>query len=211
MTARFVRTLSIILLGAWLLPATGADAKVPDPRNSTVEAVIVGNSSGEGMISNGNPQTTGAAGFLVIVREINNTPLWYEEVEIDFSATNVRLYADQSPGTTADCARRVLSKLTGQDGAAVFTPRFSGCSHDASVVVSAEGVALATVPARSTDLDGVDGSTGLGDLSILAHALLQNPGGYPEADFDCSGGVTLADFAILARELLSGVHGAYCP
>ena len=39
-------------------------------------------------------------------------PLVGQPVELDFSKTYVRLFASQQPGTTVDCARQVLTKLS---------------------------------------------------------------------------------------------------
>ncbi len=204
--------LPAVLAGAFARPASGDIAKVPDPRNSVVEPVLVGNMSGQAMASRGDPATTGAPGFLVVLRDVNNSPIMGYDIDVDFSGTSVRLSATQSPGTTLDCARRVLSKTSDLDGRAVFTPCFGGSADGHVVLVSVVGVGLAEVPARSTDLDGVDGMTGLGDLGRFSIAFTGEPGSHPEADFDASGGpIGLMDLLIFAQEFGLGVRAGYCP
>jgi hypothetical protein len=113
---------------------------------------------------------------------------------------------------TLNCAARTLTKRTGLDGVAIFHPRFGGACAGADVRVTWDGVDLVSVKARSTDMDGIDGCTGIGDLARFAPLLLTHSTANPEADFDGSGGaIDLADFVLLTRDLLSGAKGAYCP
>src|SRR5437773_6356218 len=140
--------------------ASVAMASVPDPRNSSVETPMVGGSSGNLLAG------IGGAGYEVTVRDINNTPLANQTVVLDFSAApsagpgapRIKLYTVQNAvvaGTTVNCAARTLSKLTNVSGQAIFGPRYGGFVNTADVVVSAQAVTLANVPARSTDIDGV--------------------------------------------------------
>ncbi|MGH7725440.1 MAG: hypothetical protein ACREOU_08425 [Candidatus Eiseniibacteriota bacterium] len=206
-----VAALAAFSASASLLSPTTVQSKVPDPRNSTVEPVLVGNPGGHAMTSVGDPGTNGAPGFLVVLRDINNGNLMNEVIELDFSAANVRLGTTQSPGTTVDCTRRVLSKWTDLQGRAVFTPCFGGATEGPAVLVTGDGVWLAHVPARSTDLDGLDGVTGLSDLGRFSTAFLTEPHSHPEADFDASGSIGLTDFALFAGEFLSAASATYCP
>jgi hypothetical protein len=186
-------------LAAVILLASSAFAKVPDPRFSSTDRLIVG-----------NPDGTHA--FQVNLRDVSNAPLWYEEATLDFSGTSVRLYAAQEPGVTVDCAARTLMKVSDQTGTVVFHPRFGGSCNPNAVVVSSRGVHLAMVPARSTDVDGLDGSTGMNDFAVFARAMLEQSTAHPELDFDGSGGAPgLADFVLFSKDLLSGAKGAYCP
>jgi len=213
------RTILALLAVLCLTVSTTAQAKVPDPRFCRVSTLVLGTSSGAGLPGcmtggwSGAP-TTRVDGFYVEAREVNNGPLWYEPVTLDFSRTTLRLLADDTPGTTVDCVARTITRLTGQDGIAVFQPRFCGQSNGRDVVVSVNGVWLRELEARSTDVDG-DGATGLMDFSRLAANLLEGSAD-PATDFDpCAAGsegrTTLADFALFARELLREARGTACP
>ncbi len=199
--------------------AVPALAKVPDPRFSRVSTVIVGTTSGASLSSctSGGyapPGGNRTDGFYVEVREVNNAPLWFETVTLDFSRTTLHLLADDTPGTTVDCAARTITRITGSDGVAVFRPRFCGQANGADVIVSVDGVWLRELPARSTDVDG-DGTTGLMDFARVAGNLLDGSAD-PATDFDpCTAGsagkTTLSDFALFAGELLHGARGSSCP
>jgi hypothetical protein len=61
-------------------------------------------------------------------------------------------------------------------------------------------------------MDGLDATTGVGDLERFAPLFLDGTTNHPEADFDASGGpIDLADFTTFAREFTLRAHGAYCP
>jgi len=176
-----------------------AVAKFPDPAFSQVDPVVVGDAAG-------------SSAFRVVFRDVTNAPLYSELATLDFSQSTVRLYEVQEPGVVVDCAARTLSKVTDHAGVAVFHPRFGGACRSNSVQILGEGVmVMAMVPARSTDMDGLDGCTGLGDFGMFAQRYLSSLP-HAEADFDNSGGpLGLGDFAIFSRGLLNGVKGTYCP
>jgi hypothetical protein len=189
----------LAVLAALVFAADSAQCKVPDPRFSSVDPVILDDPSG-------------SRAFRVVVRDVNNAPLYYQEVRIDFSATFVRLNAIQDPGVTVDCANRTLTMLTGTNGVALFHPRFTGFGDEGDALVSADGVWLAHRGARSTDLDGFGGGTGIGDFAIFAPLFIEGSRTHPEADFDVSGGpIGLMDFALFTQAFLSGATGSYCP
>jgi hypothetical protein len=191
--------------------ATVASAGVPDPRNSTTESVIVGNATGNPLGAPGGMGTAAVGGFEVIVRDINNTALIGRPVVLDFaSAASVRLFNAIGGGITINCAAKTLTKPTDGTGLALFAAKIGGFANTDVVEVSADGVALANVKARSTDIDALGGSTGLGDLGIFANNFLNNPSAQ-ETDFDVSGATGLADLGIFATEFLSAVTEAYCP
>jgi hypothetical protein len=176
-----------------------ASAKV-DPRMSAVDPVVVGD-------------TGGARTFRVQLRGVDNAPA-AGVVTLDFSGSPVRLEATQESGTTVDCAAHTLSRPAGafghaDYGRAEFHPRFGGSCAGADIVVRGDGIVLAHIPARSTDLDGIHG-TDLHDLAQFSEAFAHE--GHPEMDFDGSGGVIgLGDFRFLALAFLSGSNGSYCP
>jgi hypothetical protein len=185
--------LALIAAFAALCAAAPAVAKVPDPRFSQCDAVL----------------DDGRA-FLVAPRDVSNAPLSFEEVTLDFSASPVRLYAEQESGTTVDCVRRTLTRYTTIQGVATFHPRFAiGCA-DASVLVMVNGVWLRHVPARSTDLDG-DGTVGVNDVAVFANAFREGSV-RPELDFDGSGGAPgLGDFTRIVQGFLAAAKASYCP
>ncbi len=192
------------------LVVANADAGVPDPRNSTVESVIVGNATGTPLGAPGSFGTSAVGGFEVIVRDINNSPQIGSFVVLDFSLTSIRLFTVQSAGTTVDCAGRTLAKTSGANGLALFTPRFGGYENADLVEVSADGVVLANVRARATDIDALGGRTGLGDLTRFANNFYANPLA-PETDFDLSGSTGLGDLFLFAQEYAAPGEGTYCP
>jgi len=183
--------------------APRAGATLPDPRFNTIDAVVVGNTTGTAM--GGAP-----AGFDVTMRDINNAPRANVIVTLDFSATVIRLYSTQNAGTTLNCAARTLSRTTDALGRVNFGTRLGGYSNSSLVQVIGDGEPLGVVMGRSTDLDGVDGKTGLGDLALFTANLLSNAAAQ-ETDFDLNGTTGLGDLSLFATELLSHASGTYCP
>lgn len=193
-------------------PPGGAAAGPADPRFSSVEPVILGTPSGAGYASHATGATQAARGFWVNVRDVNNAPESGDAVTLSFGGTNVRLYTSQQSGVSVNCVARTLTGTTDGNGSVTFFPRFGGASNSAVVSVDSRGVILANVRARSTDLDALDGRTGLGDLALFSSFLLTDPQNHPEADFDLSGGTLgLGDFVIFSAEMLGGAQGTYCP
>jgi hypothetical protein len=194
--------------------ATVASAGVPDPRNSTTESVIVGNVTGNPLGAPGDLGTSAVGGFEVIVRDINNTALIGRPVVLDFaSAANVKLFDSIGGGITINCAAKTLTKPTDGTGLALFAAKIGGFANTDVVEVSADGVALANVKARSTDIDGSpsagSGTTGLGDLGLFAQNFLFAPSAL-ETDFNVDGTTGLGDLGIFAVEFLSSVSAVYC-
>jgi len=188
-----------------------ARTEVADPRFSQISPVVVGSASGLPEAMANGPELSGQQGFVVLVRDVNNAPVYGRAVVLNFAGTGVRLYAEQDSGCVADCVAQTLTASSDR-GSIVLHPRFGGSVNLAMVEVTAGGVILGTVPARSTDMDAQGGSTGLGDFTLFAPLFLAATTSHPEADFDASGGpIGLADFTIFAREYESGAHGSYCP
>ena len=183
--------------------ASVTSAGVPDNAFSTSDAVVVGNASGTAI--GGAP-----AGFDVVVKDINNSPLPGRTVTLDFSATPMKVYSVQNAGTTVNCAAKTISRVTNAGGAVNFASRVAKWDNANNVDVIADGVPLFVVKGRSTDLDGGDGTTGLGDFAIFGNNFLNNTGAQ-ETDFDLNGSTGLGDFSIFGSEFLGGVVGAYCP
>jgi len=201
----------IFLLMMILIPRSTIGAPT-DPSLSTLEPVIVGNASGTGYPVVNGPAGTLSPGFQVIARDVTAAPQNHETIILDFSQANVRLFGSQNSGTTLNCPAKTLSSTTNLQGTATFFPRFGGFDNRAIVRVTSSGILLGFVPAISTDLDGADGQTGPGDLTLFAGSFLHEPGSHPEADFDQSGGrLGLGDLVIFSGEFLSGSQGAYCP
>jgi|SRR5688572_6136962 hypothetical protein len=183
--------------------ASVASAGVPDPRFSTTDLVVVGNASGNAI--GGTPP-----GFDVVVRDVNNAALAGRTVVLDFSATPMKVFTVQNAGTTVNCVAKTISRVTNASGAVNFASRVAKFDNTNGVEVSADGVVLATVRGRSTDIDGTDGTTGLGDFAIFGNNFLNNTGAQ-ETDFDLGGNTGLGDFAIFGSEFLNGATGSYCP
>lgn len=140
-------------LGALFVLLSPASAKIPDPRFSLVDPMLLGSAGG-------------THAFRVTARDVTNAPLYWTPIRLDFSATTARLYSVEEPGATLDCASHTLTRWTGRDGVATFNIRFGGCTDGEGVQVSADGVLLSLIPARSTDMDALEGC-GMGTSRCL--------------------------------------------
>lgn len=193
--------------------ASVASAGVPDSRNSTSDGVIVGGHSGVTL-----PAGVVGAGFDVVVKDVNNTGLVGRTVSLDFSATPVKVQntANQNAGTTVNATTCVASRVTGAGGAVKFSLRFGVFTNTNSVAVSCDGVPLATVKARSTDVNPLSGSeatTNVGDFAEFAQDYL-DPALQQESDYNEDNTDFVGDFADFALEylLLTAANPAkYCP
>ena len=197
-------TLTVPVLHAMPALAEG----VPDPRFSFCDPVVVANSSGTPI--GGTPPS--APGFDVTVKDVNNAPMPGSIVKIDYSATTFRLSSVQTPGTTLDCAARRVSRVTNIAGVANFAVRGGGWANSNTVsVLIKDETEIILVKARSTDLDGLDGRTALGDLALFSANFLTNQAAQ-ETDFDVNGTTGLGDFTILIAEFLRFEPAqTYCP
>jgi hypothetical protein len=191
--------IALAALAATLFLPSAAAAKPPYPGFCTIDPVVFGSPAGDRT-------------YRVLIRDINNAPIAGHVVTLDFSQSALRLYTTQEAGTTLNCANRTLSRFTLGNGMATFHPRFGGACNAADVQVFGEGVLVAQVPARSTDVDGTNACADLQDFVRFAGPYLEGSAAHPELDFDGSGGnVGLGDFVLLARDILSGEKGEYCP
>jgi len=197
--------------------ASVASANVPSPQQSSVEPVIVGNASGNGLGAGGSIGTQAVPGFEVVVRDVNNALLNGKNVVVDFSATTIRMIGSdglQPDGSTLNCNAKTVSKVTPPSGTVVFMPRIGGYSNTNLVEVSADGVVLALVKARSTDIDGsgLNGSTGLNDFTLFSEAFAAVLPA-PQVNFDLSGSDVpdLSDFTIFSTEFATAASSPYCP
>ncbi len=190
-----------------------ADAAVPSPPFCVFDPVIVGGSSNIPIVVGGACGPL-PAGYRVIVRDINNMPIAGSSVTLDFSATNIRLHFPSLDGSTIDCPQKRVSKLTNGAGVVTFFPTFGGSEDGLNVRISADGVILGAVPARSTDTDAVGGDTGLADLVVFSNHFLNL---IPAArlNFDnCPPGnqiPALSDYTIFSTQFQSGSVRPYCP
>ena len=187
--------------------AAGAVAGVPDPLNSSVEPILVGGSSGNLLPG------LGAPGFQVIVRDINNNPIVGVNVVLEFhpAGAAIRLQTSQNSGTTVACGQGdALLKATNTMGEATFGPRFGGFVNESVVVVSAEGILLGLVPARSTDINALGGTTDLADLNLFRAQFFATQPAAPQTDYTGDGNTGLSDLNTFRLEFFSLATGAYC-
>ena len=184
------------MLGLAAFPAAAA---VPDPRFSVYDPVLVGTPSGTPVLCNFTP----GPGYNVTVRDVNNAPIAGSVVTIDFTnAPGLNLFSQQESGTTLNCAARTISRVTNGVGRVVFAPRFGGYNNGNVVSVSADGVFLVLVPARSPDVLATGGRADLPDFAAFAAAYMCAT--CPQFDFDNSGGpIGLNDLAIMSKEYLA--------
>jgi hypothetical protein len=194
---------ALLIAAGFAVVASVASAGVPDPRFSTIDNVVVGNASGTAM--GGAP-----AGFDVTVRDVSNAPLAGVTVSLAFSTAGMKVFSTQNAGTTVNCPAKSISRVTNGAGQVNFAARVAKFNNANTVEVSANGVVLGNVRGRSTDIDGTDGRTGLGDFSLFSANLLTNPGAQ-ETDYDLNGSTGLNDLALFSGELLTGPTLTYCP
>ena len=114
-----------------------------------------------------------------------------------------------TPGATVNCALKTLSGTTDSGGYVKFGVQAGGFNNANVVTVSADGVILANVRARSTDIDGVGARTDVNDLNVFRVKLFTTAP--PEIDFDISGISDVGDLNLFRQDLFSGAAGAYCP
>jgi hypothetical protein len=194
---------ALLIAAGFAVVASVASAGVPDPRFSTIDAVVVGDVSGTAI--GGTP-----AGFDVTVRDVSNAPLAGVTVTLNFSTAGMKVFSTQNAGTTVNCPAKSISRVTNGAGQVNFAARVAKFNNANTVEVSANGVVLGNVRGRSTDIDGTDGRTGLGDFSLFSANLLTNPGAQ-ETDYDLNGSTGLNDLALFSGELLTGPTLTYCP
>jgi len=209
---------ALTLAAGLTVVASVASAGVPDPRTSSVETVIIANGSGN-MYAASVTSSHPGVGFEVTVRDVNNTALVGRTVVLDFSATSIKLNGPNGAvynGTTVNCVAKTLSKATNGSGQAIFGAKAALFVNANSVEVSADGVVLANVQARSTDIDGassVSGNTNSADLNLFRQQLFAAQPAAAQTNFDISadGFTNSADLNIFRNELFSGAVAPYCP
>jgi len=185
------RPIVFAILAALVLAET-AGAQ-PDPRFSTIDAVVVG--SPLGVAIGGAP-----AGFDVTMRDVSNAPRPGVIVELRIGAAGLRLYADQASGTTIDCVQGTISRVTNAQGAVNFAARFGGYVDANAIEVIGAGVQLGFVKGRSPDYDK-DGAVGLPDLVTFSGDFMLNPSAQ-KSDFDLNGNTGLGDLVIFSDQFL---------
>ena len=159
---------ALLIAAGFAVVASVASAGVPDPRFSTIDAVVVGNTSGTAV--GGAP-----AGFDVTVRDVSNAPLAGVTVTLNFSTAAMKVFSTQNAGTTVNCPAKSISRVTNGAGAVNFASRVAKFNNANTVEVSANGVVLGNVKGRSTDIDGTDGKTGLGDFVLFSSEFNTGP------------------------------------
>ena len=211
-----IRSLSNILAAAVILVVFSgvAIAGVPDPSNSDVNSgnlIIVGSNTGLALGSAGRFGTSAIGdGFRVEVRDIGNNPLQGAHVTLDYTNTGgsnpAKPYTTQIDGSTVACP--VIDLLTDVNGVALFTPQAGGFDNNPTIEVRANGVLLALVQGRSSDMNG-DGNTDGGDLAFFATNFLLFPAA-PESDFNLDTTTDGGDLSIFATDFLLAIAAAIC-
>jgi hypothetical protein len=201
----FARFLSVAVVLAGALPAWG---KIADPRNSYVDPVLVGTSSGA-FVAGAGPSAT--PGFDVIAHDATNVPIPGRVVTLTLLSPHLSFLDAQNPGVETQCFNRSISVFTDLDGHACFGARISGFDNNAGAIeIQVEGVVLAHVPARSTDLYGMDGSTDLNDLRVFRDGFFSTAPG-AELDFNLDGQVDSGDLQVFRDEFFRHASAAPCP
>lgn len=155
----------------------------PSPANSTVPCAISVVAA---------PAAAPIGEFTVIIRDISNYEVPDVPVVIDFSGcgNDIRLAAQQLPGTVVDCAARTLTRITDAQGRATFRI-IAGSSGAPSSV----GHACAAV--LGPDVYGTFGLLANVQVSVF--------------DLDSQNGLTAADLSRFMGDFFScPVPPAYC-
>jgi hypothetical protein len=189
-------------LVASLMLLAGSAASVPDPRYSSCDAVGVGNSSGR------SPGGS-SLGFRIVLRDVSANPIATGWAGLSFSGSGVRVYSAQNSGVTVDVVNQAVSERF-TTGAAYFALRTGGYTNTSTVEAIGDGVDVGLARWRSTDIDALDGKTGLGDLAYFSSRFLGRVPA-PECNFDRSASDVpdLVDLEIFTAEYLSGASGSY--
>jgi hypothetical protein len=191
---------ALLIAAGFAVVASVASAGVPDPRFSSIESVVVGAAA----------QFVAPVGVLpgydVTVRDVSNAPLAGVTVTLNFSASGMKVFTTPNgggSGTTVNCAAKSISRVTNGAGQVNFGSRVAKFNNANTVEVSANGVVLGNVKGRSTDIDGTDGKTGLGDFVLFSSNFLSVPSAQ-ETDFDLNGTTGLGDFVMSSDQFLHG-------
>jgi len=211
---RTIRRIMLLVAGlAVIASVASAQDGVPDAERSIYDPIAVGSSSGASFLP----------GWNITVNDWNGLPVAGTSVALWFVDSGVKAYAAQNPGTTVDAVHHVLIR-TATTGSTTFIARTGGFDNVGVVTVVAsktvEGLPNAVTLTRnlkwrSTDIDGLGASTGLGDVSYFATRYLQVMPS-PECNLDLKPGLSgdpdvpgLGDLALIASEYLMGIRGSY--
>jgi hypothetical protein len=198
-----------VFVAAGLLGAIPASSGPADPRNSHADPVLVGTTSGAFVPGVG---AMAAPGFDVEVRSVNNAPLNYRLVTLTLNSPNLAFLDLQNPGVEVDCANRTIALMTDRLGRVCFGARICGFDNAPdAITVDADGVWLRQVPARSTDLWGMDGVTDANDMRVFRERFFSAVGPFPELDLNLDDRVDAADLQVLRDEYFRHAGAAPCP
>jgi hypothetical protein len=194
-------------VGAAVLMTTSSVAGPPDPAYSIVPDVLVG-------ADIGTEQLWFIPIFEVQVFDSDHNPVTNAIVSLHFApasgasglSNRVNPWSVQDTWSEVDCPAKTITSvvLTNVAGTVVIDANFGGAENSNSVQVVCQGIVIAHIKARSTDMDA-NGETDLGDLARFKGPYLSFPPmNAPEADFSLDGEVELADFAIFGQAYFKG-------
>jgi hypothetical protein len=205
-----LRSLSLGLLFLTCVSAGAAASPRVYPPNCTIPSFVrvVGT-------SNGVPDRA-AGEFLIVIRDIVNTPTSGALVVIDLSGTpDVVLCSDQlDANEVMNCATHTVAKSTDALGEARFT--LLGSSTGTNDVPSpgwpariyANGVLVRDLSVSAFDLDGSQGVGG-GDLSVWLTDF-GSGAPHPRSDYDGSGDVSAGDLSEWLTEFGASASSESC-
>jgi hypothetical protein len=198
-------------------------AGVPDPTQSSAEAVVVGTNKGTQALGGpGGFGTSAVPGYEVVVKDAGGTPLAGVTVTIDFHDAlpglggghedSVVVYTSQVDGSTScGSGGNSLARITDANGLALFQfPRFGGYVYGARIPVRANTVLIRNIEARSVDSNN-DGITNILDQAIFSQ---DKAGAFTPAkrrsDYNLSNTVDILDQAIFASDKAGSVLQTQC-
>jgi hypothetical protein len=208
---------TIVFALAVFVLASAASANTPNASLSSVDHVIISSwnnvPAGNGLA----PCSGSPAGFDVWVRDSAGNPVGSAQVKVTFAGTgtSIRPYKPQGPQgpITIHCIDHSMSGFTDGQGHLNFTPHFGRYAETNVVEVTADGVVLALIQARSPDYD-CDGDVDLLDFSTFVGDYTDTHY-HPRSDFDDCPATTLGDLSFFVNQYVasanSGVPIDVCP
>jgi hypothetical protein len=197
---------SLLMATGMLLAATPGVASAQIPV-LTAPDVIVGSASG----------TAPELEYTAVLTNCPGGPCAGIFISIDFNtgpgasgiAAPVHPHAIQKSPTVVDCATRTLTQITNDQGEVAFKALFGGAENLARVQISANGVPMKLITARSTDVDD-SGETDLNDLNRFRINFFTPGPGPDETDFNDDLDTELGDLDIFRKEYFSGAVVPRC-
>jgi len=182
---------------------------IPDEYRSTVpDLLTVVGRDGGGAPDTGYP-------FTVVLRDHNGLPVTNWQVILDFSATGLRICADQGPLVTVDCSHRLVYAFVDMNGSVTF--HIVGCAANTggspgpsgpTLAVFADYKPLSSVRVAVLDQNGCDG-VDANDFSLWLADFFSGRT-FARSDYDGDGSLGGNDLSLWLAAFFTGASGTGC-